>query len=495
MANIDNKTTSQELYNFIFEACNILRGPVSQDNFKDYITPLLYYKRISDVYDEETEEALELSGGDTEFAALPEQHRFDIPDGCHWQDVRERTENVGAALVGAMRQIELANPDTLYGVLSIFSAQKWTDKRVLSDERISNLIEHMSKIKLGNRNYSNDLMGDAYEIMLKKFADDSKAQAGEFYTARPVVKLLVQILDPKPGESVYDPACGSGGMLIESVRHMKNDSLCCGNIFGQEKNVLNASIAKMNLFLHGASDFNIFRGDTLREPKILQGGTVAKFDCVIANPPFSLKRWGETEWRNDKYGRNIWGTPSDKVGADFAWIQHMVQSMKPGTGRMAVVMPQGVLFRGNEEGEMRKKMVLTDMLEAVITLGEKLFFGTGLSPCILILRRVKPQDHSSRVLMVDASKILTVKRAQNELSPENVQEIYQHYLDYADKEDVSRVVTLQEIEEKDFVLAPNRYVHYHQEEQESYESVKARFDAAVKAVREAEEAFNRLMAQ
>lgn len=495
MANTDNKTTSQELYNFIFEACNILRGPVSQDNFKDYITPLLYYKRISDVYDEETEEALELSGGDKDFAALPEQHRFDIPDGCHWQDVRERTENVGAALVGAMRQIELANPDTLYGVLSIFSAQKWTDKRVLSDERISNLIEHMSKIKLGNRNYSNDLMGDAYEIMLKKFADDSKAQAGEFYTARPVVKLLVQILDPKPGESVYDPACGSGGMLIESVRHMKNDSLCCGNIFGQEKNVLNAAIAKMNLFLHGASDFNILQGDTLREPKILQGGTVAKFDCVIANPPFSLKRWGETEWRNDKYGRNIWGTPSDKVGADFAWIQHMVQSMKPGTGRMAVVMPQGVLFRGNEEGEMRKKMVQRDMLEAVITLGEKLFFGTGLSPCILILRRVKPQDHSSRVLMVDASKILTVKRAQNELSPENVQEIYQHYLDYTDKEDISRVVTLQEIEEKDFVLAPNRYIHYHQEEQESYESVKARFDAAVKAVREAEEAFNRLMAQ
>ena len=495
MAVPENRTTAQELYNFIFEACNILRGPVSQDNFKDYITPLLYYQRLSDVYDEETEEALAISNGDVEFAALPEQHRFDIPDGCHWQNVRERTENVGAALVGAMRQIELANPDTLYGVLSIFSAQKWTDKRVLSDERISNLIEHMSKIKLGNRNYSNDLMGDAYEIMLKKFADDSKAQAGEFYTARPVVKLLVQILDPKPGESVYDPACGSGGMLIESVRHMKNDSLCCGNIFGQEKNVTNAAIAKMNLFLHGASDFNILQGDTLREPKILQGGTVARFDCVIANPPFSLKRWGETEWRNDKYGRNIWGTPSDKVGADFAWIQHMVQSMKPGTGRMAVVMPQGVLFRGNEEGEMRKKMVLTDMLEAVITLGEKLFFGTGLSPCILIFRRVKPQDHSSRVLMVDASKILTVKRAQNELSPGNVQEIYQHYLDYADKEDISRVVTLQEIEEKDFVLAPNRYVHYHQEEQESYESVKARFDAAVKAVREAEEAFNRLMAQ
>ena len=167
--------TPRELYNFLFEACNILRGPVSQDNFKDYITPLLYYKRLSDVYDEETAEALEESGGDAEYAALPEQHRFDIPEGCHWQDVRERTENVGAALVGAMRQIELANPDTLYGVLSIFSAQKWTDKRVLTDERITALIEHMSKRKLGNKDYPNDLMGDAYEIMLKKFADDSKA--------------------------------------------------------------------------------------------------------------------------------------------------------------------------------------------------------------------------------------------------------------------------------------------------------------------------------
>ena len=173
----------------------------------------------------------------------------------------------------------------------------------------------------------------------------------------------------------------------------------------------------------------------------------------------------------------------------------MVQSMKPGTGRMAVVMPQGVLFRGNEEGEMRKKMVQEDMLEAVITLGEKLFFGTGLSPCTMIFRRVKPNAHSKRVLMVDASKILTVKRAQNELSPENVQTIYQHYLDYTDKEDFSRVVTLDEIAEKDYVLAPNRYIQYHQEEQESYESVKARFEEAVKAVRVAEEAFNRLMAQ
>ena len=232
----------QNLYNFLFEACNILRGPVSQDNFKDYITPILYFKRISDVYDEETQTALEESGGDEEYASLPEQHRFIIPDGCHWSDIRERSENLGAAIVGAMRGIELANPDTLYGVLSMFSAQKWTDKKNLSDGKIRDLIEHLSTRRLGNNDYPTDLMGDAYEILLKKFADDSKAQAGEFYTPRSVVSLLVRILDPKPGETVYDPACGSGGMLIEAVQHMNHSSLCCGSIFGQEKNVVNSAI-------------------------------------------------------------------------------------------------------------------------------------------------------------------------------------------------------------------------------------------------------------
>lgn len=238
-------------------------------------------------------------------------------------------------------------------------------------------------------------MGDAYEVLLKKFADDSKAQAGEFYTPRSVVELLVRILAPQPGETVYDPACGSGGMLIEAIRFMHSDELCCGSIFGQEKNVVNAAIAKMNLFLHGASDFNIMHGDTLRNPKILQNDNIARFDCVIANPPFSLEKWGSSEWASDKYGRNIWGTPSDSCG-DYAWIQHMVASMSLGKGRMAVVMPQGVLFRGGQDGEIRKKLVDSDIVEAVVTLGDKLFYGTGLSPCFLILRRVKPAEQIGR---------------------------------------------------------------------------------------------------
>ena len=483
---------AQDLYNFLFEACNILRGPVSQDNFKDYITPILYYKRISDVYDEETQSALEESGGDKEYAALPEQHRFDIPEGCHWKDIRERTENLGAAIVGAMRGIELANPDTLYGVLSMFSSQKWTNKQNLTDGKIRDLIEHLSTRKLGNKDYPADLMGDAYEILLKKFADDSKAQAGEFYTPRSVVQLLIRILDPKPGESVYDPACGSGGMLIEAVHHMNHSNLCCGKIFGQEKNVTNAAIAKMNLFLHGAADFNIMQGDTLREPKILAGGELAKFDCVIANPPFSLEKWGSVEWSSDKFGRNIWGTPSDSCG-DYAWIQHMIKSMGPGNSRMAVVMPQGILFRGNEEGNIRKKLVESDKVEAVVTLGDKLFYGTGLSPCFLIIRNLKPAEHSARIIMIDATKILTQKRAQNILSQEDVDRIFQLYTDYKDVEDYAKVVTLDDVKAKEYNLSPNRYVDYHKEEVKPYAEVLAEFKAAIQAVKDAEAEFIRIM--
>ena len=361
-----------------------------------------------------------------------------------------------------MRGIELANPDTLYGVLSMFSAQKWTDKKNLSDGKIRDLIEHLSTRKLGNKDYPTDLMGDAYEILLKKFADDSKAKAGEFYTPRSVVQLLVRILDPQPGESVYDPACGSGGMLIEAVHHMNHSSLCCNSIFGQEKNVTNAAIAKMNLFLHGA------------------------------NPPFSLEKWGSVEWSSDKYGRNIWGTPSDSCG-DYAWIQHMIASMAPGKGRMAVVMPQGVLFRGNEEGRIREKLVKSDMVEAVVTLGDKLFYGTGLSPCFLIIRKMKSAAHSARVLMIDGTKILTPKRAQNILEQKDIDRLYELYKNYENVEDFSQVVTLDEIAEKGYDLSPNKYVQYHREAIKPYAEVLAEFKAAYEEVKLREAEFRKII--
>ncbi len=483
-----------DLYNFLYAACNILRGPVGHENFKAYLTPLLYFKRICDVWEEETKAALELSGGDVEFANCPEQHTVIIPEGCHWEDIRQRSENIGSAIVEALRTIERYNPETLYGVLSVFSSANFTDKNILSDATMKSLVEHLSKRHLGNKDYSADLMGDAYEILLKKFADESKAKAGEFYTPRPVVRLLVRILDPQPGESVYDPACGSGGMLIEAVHYMKNSTLCCGRIFGQEKNVTNAAISKMNLFLHGASDFRIMQGDTLRNPRILANGELAKFDCVVANPPFSLKEWGATAFSSDIYGRNIWGTPPDSNG-DFAWLQHMITSMRPGKGRMAVVLPQGVLFRGDVEARIREKLVESDLIDCIITLGDKLFYGTQLSPCILILRQVKDREHVGKILMMDASKIYTPQRAQNVLSDENINEIFHLYEAYEDREELSKIVSLEEIASRNYELSVNRYIQYKTAEIRSYADVKAEFDAAIADVRQATERFTALLAQ
>lgn len=487
-------TDVQALFNFLYEACNILRGPVGQDGFKDYITPLLYYKRISDVWDEETENALNESDGDAEYALLPEQHRFVIPDECHWNDLRIRSENIGSAIIESMRAIERNNPTTLYGVLSTFSKAQWTNKSVLSDERLRNLIEHLSKVNLGNTKYSANLMGDAYEVLLKKFADISKSKAGEFYTPRAIVKLLVRIISPQPGESVYDPACGSGGMLIEAVRYMNNSTLSCGRLFGQEKNVTNAAISRMNLFLHGASDFTIMQGDTLRDPRIVQNGKLAQFDCVIANPPFSLDKWGAEIWESDKFGRNIWGTPQLSNG-DYAWIQHMICSMKPQRGRAAVVLPQGVLFRENKEYEMRKQLIESDKLECVITLANNLFYGAGIPACLLIFRDRKSSNKAGKVLMIDASNIYTKKRAQNELSDDDVKTIFNLYSDYLNINEVTKIVTIDEIREKDYTLSVSRYIERKAEEMKPYDDIKQEFLTAYQAVKDAELHFSEHLAQ
>ena len=281
---IESKETSaSRLYSHLFEACNILRGPIDQDDYKSYVIPILFFKRISDVYDEETAENEQKYGEDIVFYPEEELHAFVIPEGCHWRDVRNVSEDVGKEIVDAMMAIEQANPDTLAGLFSSFDDANWTDKNKLSDERLKNLIEHMSSLPVGNKNYSADVMGDAYEYLIKKFADMSKKNAGEFYTPRSVVKLMVRLLQPKSGESVYDPACGTGGMLIEAIRNMDDAKQSYGKIYGQEKNLSTSAIARMNLFLHGAKEFKIRREDTLRKPMFIHNGQLQQFDCVLAN--------------------------------------------------------------------------------------------------------------------------------------------------------------------------------------------------------------------
>ena len=488
----NEETTSQKLFSHLFEACNILRGPINQDEYKSYVTPILFFKRLSDVYDEETQVALEESGGDEEYASFPENHRFEIPDGCHWKDVREASENVGLAIVNAMNGIERANPDTLYGVFSSFDDANWTDKNKLSDERLKDLIEHMSKIKVGNENYSADVMGDSYEYLIKKFADLSKKNAGEFYTPRSVVKLMVKILDPKPGDTVYDPTCGTGGMLIEAIRNMHDDKSTYGKIYGQEKNLSTSAIARMNLFLHGARDFKIRQGDTLKSPLFLDGGKLQTFNCVIANPPFSLKAWGAEQFSSDIYGRNIWGSPTDS-SADFAWLQHMVKSMDKDNGRCAVVLPQGVLFHGGKEGEMRKQLVESDKLEAVITLVSGVFYSTGVSACILILNNSKVAEHKGKVCLIDASKIYTAQRAQNIMTDDNVAEVYNLFKNYEDVIEKSKVVSIEDIKSKDYTLAVNNYIEKAPIKTVCPKEVKREFLLALEAAIEAEENLKALL--
>ena len=488
----NEKTSSQALFTHLFECCNILRGPINQDEYKSYVTPILFFKRLSDVYDEETAKALEESGGDEEYASFPENHSFIIPDGCHWNDVREQSENVGKAIVDAMVGIERANPDTLFGVFSSFDDANWTDKNKLTDERLKDLVEHMSRIKVGNNNYSSDVMGDSYEYLIKKFADLSKKNAGEFYTPRSVVKLMVKILDPKPGETVYDPACGTGGMLIEAIRNMNNDKRSYGKIYGQEKNLATSAIARMNLFLHGARDFKIEQGDTLRSPLFLNRGQLQTFDCVIANPPFSLKKWGADQFSSDVYGRNVWGSPTDS-SADFAWLQHMVKSMNSKNGRCAVVLPQGVLFHGGREGNMRKQLIESDKLECVITLVGGLFYSTTVSACILILNNNKPTERKEKVCFIDASKIYTAQRAQKIMTEKNVDETFNLFKDYEDVIEKSKIATIEDIKAKDYTLSVNSYIEKAAKEIISLEEVKNKFLLALEEAITLEENFKKFL--
>ena len=479
-------TTSTMLYNHLFEACNIMRGPINQDEFKTYVIPLLFFKRVSDTYDEETQIAFEEYGEDVADFDEDEIHKFIIPDGCHWDDVRTQSENVGAAIVNAMIGIERANPDTLSGLFSSFDDANWTDKNKLSDERLKDLIEHMSRLKVGNKNYSADVMGDAYEFLLKKFADLSKKNAGEFYTPRSVVKLLVKILAPKAGETVYDPACGTGGMLIEAIRQMNDEKAAYGRIYGQEKNLATSAIARMNLYLHGALDFKVTQGDTLRSPNYIYRGELKTFDCCIANPPFGLSKWGADQFLTDVYGRNIWGCPSDS-NADFAWLQHLVKSMDLKTGRCTVILPQGVLFHGGKEGEIRQKLIESDKLEAVITFVGGLFYGAGVSACTLVLNNNKPSERKGKVILIDGSTLYTAQRAQNIMTDENVEAAYKLYEDYTDVVDLAKVVTIEEISAKDYTLSVNSYIEKTQQEVVDPAVVRKKYFDAVAEVRAAED--------
>jgi type I restriction enzyme M protein len=448
------RITQQQLEAYLWGAATLLRGFIDAGDYKQYIFPLLFFKRICDVYDEEYQQTLDESAGDLEYAAFAENHRFQIPAGVHWRDVRAQATNVGQAIQQAMRAIEQANPP-LYG---IFGDAQWTNKERLSDATLRDLIEHFSSLTLSIANVPEDELGVAYEYLIKKFADDSGHTAAEFYTNRTVVHLMTLMLQPQPGESIYDPTCGSGGMLLSCVAELKRQGLEHRSLklYGQERNLMTSAIARMNLFLHGIEDFYIGRGDTLAAPYFLEGDRLQQFDVALANPPYSIKQWNRVAWASDPYGRHFLGTPP-QGRADYAFFQHILASLKPGSGRCAILFPHGILFR-DEEQAMRARLVELDLIECVLGLGPNLFYNSPMEACVVVCRTRKRPERQGKILFINAVNDVTRERGQSFLEEGQIEKIVAAYDAFTEVEGLARVVTGDEIRANQSNLSLARYV-------------------------------------
>ncbi len=445
---MNNKITMEELESYLWDSAVLLRNNIDAGSYKQYIFPLLFFKRLNDVYEEETKKAVEKSG--PEAADWEEIHSFIIPEGAHWDDVRNVTQDVGKAIQKAFRVIEKANSEKLTG---IFGDGTWTNKNRLSDRLLKDLLEHFSSKTLSIENCPEDELGQGYEYLIKKFADDSGHTAQEFYTNRTVVHLMAEMLEPESGEAIYDPTCGSAGMLISAVSHLKNQGKEWRNVslYGQEFNALTSAIGRMNLFLHGIEDFYIVNGDTLSDPAFVEQGKLKTFDLILANPPYSIKEWDREKFSADKYGRNFLGVPP-QGRADYAFLQHIIKSMDEKTGRCAILFPHGVLFR-NEEKDMREKLVREDFVECVIGLGPNLFYNSPMEACIMICRMNKKADRRGKILFVNAVNDVERKNAQSYLTDEHIEKIASAYKRYEDIDGFAAVETVKDIEQNNFSLS------------------------------------------
>ncbi|NPU64735.1 SAM-dependent DNA methyltransferase [Bradyrhizobium sp. 83012] len=446
--------TQRELEGYLWGAATLLRGLIDASDYKQYIFPLMFFKRLSDVWDEDYQQALDETGDDG-YATDTANDRFVIPQRAHWNDVRLAPRDVGRALLSAFLAIEAANPARLQGV---FGNANWTDKAQMPDSTLKNLIEHFSKYDLTLAAVPEDELGNGYEYLIKKFADDSGHTAQEFYTNRTLVHLMAQMLEPQPGESIYDPTCGTGGMLISCLAEVKR---CGGDIrttglFGQELITITAAIARMNLVIHGVDDFQIASGNTLAAPAFVQGDRLRTFDVVLANPPYSIKKWNRGAWEQDPWGRNFLGTPP-QGRADYAFFQHILSSMDPTSGRCAILFPHGVLFR-NEEIEMRRKLVECDRIECVLGLGPGLFYNSPMEACVVICRSRKPAERQGRILFIDAVAEIARERAQSFLLSKHQARILAAYHAFANDPGFAAVANVPDVLSAESNLSIARYV-------------------------------------
>lgn len=447
--------TLKELESYLWGAATYLRGFIDAGDYKQYIFPLLFYKRICDVYDEEYEDALAESDGDLEYAAFDENHRFKVPVEAHWNKIRQVTVNVGLAISNALNAIQKVNAQQLQG---IFGDADWTNKERLSDAMLCQLIEHFSSKNLNIKNVPNDELGNAYEFLIKKFADDSGHTAAEFYTNRTVVRLMTLIADPHEGESVYDPTCGSGGLLLNCAMMLKEQGkeYRTMRLYGQEINLITSGIARMNMLLHGFEEFNIVRGNTLSNPIFMEYDELQRFDIVLANPPYSIKSWDQAAFTDDPYGRNIWGTPPQGC-ADYAFQQHIMKSLKTDTGRCVVLWPHGILFR-DAEREMRRKMIESDCVDCVIGLGPNLFYNSPMEACLLICRMQKPANRRGKILFINAVDEVKRDKTISMLEEKHIDKIFKAYKEYKGIPGFAKVVSNEQILENGATLNISQYV-------------------------------------
>jgi type I restriction enzyme M protein len=454
------KLTQSELETHLWKAADILRGHVDAGKFKDYIFGLLFYKRLCDVWDEEFE-ALLAETGDKEEAAEPDEHRFHIPAEHRWDAVRKHATQIGQHLNNAFAAIEDAN----LRLRGVFGDIDFANQERFPDARLEALLAHFEKHRLRNADVPADMLGDAYMYLIKQFADSAGKSGGEFYTPRQVVRLIVECLQPQPGMSIYDPTCGSGGILLEAVQYVKEHGGDARSLslFGQEKELDTWSIAEINLFLHDIDDAFVAKGDTILAPKRYDPKVkefvagVGAYDRVMANPPFSQKVWGHEIWSNgDPFGRDDYGCPPRGFG-DLAFVQHMIASLKD-DGMLGVVVPHGVLFRGGAEGRIREAMLKADIIEAVIGLVPNLFYGAGIPAAILVIRKAKPQERRGQVLFINGEATFELGKAQNLLTSENVKTLAEAFHGFADIDKLARVVPIDQIRANGFNLSISRYV-------------------------------------
>ena len=460
----DERITLEDLKSFLWNAAIHLRGQIDAAGYKEYIFPLLFFKRISDVFDEQFDGFVH-EGGEEYATEQTEDLPIRIPEGAHWRDVRQVTENVGQRLVEAFIAIEQANPAKemdgrkIGGLDGIFGPKDgWTNKAKMPDHIITSLIEEFSKYTLSLNACPSDEMGQAYEYLVGKFADDAGNTAQEFYTNRTVVTLMAEILQPRPDESIYDPTCGSGGMLVKCLDYLRNkgEEWQGVKVFGQEVNGLTSAIARMNLYLNGVEDFSIACGDTLEHPAFLEGSQLRKFDIVLANPPYSIKEWNREAFMNDKWGRNFLGTPP-QGRADYAFIQHILASMNDENGRCAILLPHGVLFR-NEERDVRKNLIESDLLEAVIGLGPNLFYNAPMEACILFCNKNKSNKMKNKIIFINAVREVTRKNAESYLEDFHIQKILSAFRDTNDIPKFKSTIDISEIAENNYDISIQKYV-------------------------------------